>query len=280
MKRNTIGAISLAILLGAGLTGCKAKQLQLKDGYIPDFEYGDTLDKDDFLTEMTNGSSLFGKDVTIKVDGKKIKDDHKYAVGTHRVIIECSGYEPFEATFEVKDTRAPRISQKQTDMALNATDDLTSYFETLDESGDVKVTVDDSTLDRATAGSYKVKVTAEDKYGNKNEDEYTITVHDYDAEQKAAEEQAKQAEAELTDEERMEAEDQAYLFITQNYDVRISMLSTKFYTTKSEGEFIEVIITNVKDNQKNKHQFIVRMRSLPNHQVGSVYEVLCDGQYL
>lgn len=293
---------NLILILAFVLTGCSSfanKTIEFNNNKKKfQFEYGDQISSSDIRDLIKNKDDLPEK-INIKIDGKKLDDSKKYKVGSHKVIISGDGLETGKTKIKIADTTDPIIIQKKSDTGLNSNDDIKTYFKVVDES-DVEVSVDSSKLDLSKVGTYPVKVTAKDKYGNEVSEEHKITVHDYDKEkaeqeeatrqaQAQAEEYAKQAqsqaeqyqkeqESKLTSSEQDKAEEDAAMYLATNYDVDVGFGDwSRVYTTKMDGE-IEVIIPGSIDGEH--HQFIVRLSSLPNHKVGGVIEVLMDGIYI
>lgn len=186
--KKIIYLISFAMLMI--IVGCStSSKLELRnDTFI--VELGDSVSLDpakylereidkDVLKEVKLNSPILEDSKKYDIDNKqlKTKDKNYLDVGTYKFTLEYKK-DITEFNIIVKDTKAPTFKNilKEIVIEQNAEDvDFTNFFEAEDLS-DFKVTVDNKEVDLTQTGSYKLKVTATDKYKNKNTDTVTVKV--------------------------------------------------------------------------------------------------------
>lgn len=278
-KKLIIGVLTI----GALITGCAKTEttteepqvIKLKPSYTFDFEYGNKVYKSDFQDKLKYRNL---KNFKVKINGQKLDESKEYEVGEYTATLSADNCDTRKFEMKIKDTTAPTITQVTKDTSLNSADDFTTYFTSEDKSESSITAVDTSNLDLATAGTYTVAVTATDIYDNATTSDFTITVHDYAAEEAAAAAEAKKKEAELTTDEENKAEEKAILYLSNTYDVHFGFTAPDYcikYSVSDTEYEIEYAI-NGKIN-KVQHRFLVRLSSNQNHEVDAITSVVIDG---
>ncbi len=124
----------------------------------------------ELVSDLTNDEEKYTYDLSTRVvvsKGKEYLD-----VGSYEVEIRSKDGKFSSSTFlEVKDTKAPTItcSQEKFEYEIGqAAIDFASTI-TIEDKSEVTVEIDTSAIDWNTAGTYKVKVKAQDAYKNESE---------------------------------------------------------------------------------------------------------------
>ena len=184
MKRMKI---ILCSLLCISLAGCNKSTVPTLAIESLTLEYGedlfeeaklvDVLENYDDIKEQYQFSSSLVSDETKKITADNISDDEILAVGEYTLIIDyADDEEPLRLPVEIKDTIAPEFTNFEDELSIDYgfSKDLASLFSATDLA-ETKISIDGN-VNTMKAGSYEVKVIAEDASGNKNEKNCTITV--------------------------------------------------------------------------------------------------------
>lgn len=134
-----------------------------------DLEYGLLLSEDvkDYVdVEKSNQEML--DNAVVDLSGVTMNEDGYAEVGEY-VIMITSGDKEYSIELAVADTAAPTFKDGVTEIetAYATVPDYLSLFKAEDGS-EFEITVDDSAVNYEQAGTYSIKVTAKDKYGNEN----------------------------------------------------------------------------------------------------------------
>ncbi|MEF9967896.1 MAG: hypothetical protein RR766_05215, partial [Longicatena sp.] len=180
-KKKVFCIAGVLVVIACLLTGgtyylLNKKELVLKQDVFS-VEYGDTISMD-AKTYLKKTDPAVLKDTKVLL---KLNEISPTEVGTYKGTIEYKK-EKLNLTINVKDTTSPVFDDfKDTvNVQLNAKDvDLTKYFKATDLS-DTTIMVDskdeNNAFDISKEGSYKVIVTASDKYENKVTKDATVKV--------------------------------------------------------------------------------------------------------
>ena len=177
MKKLTTLLTVLVLLV---LTACSSSlKVELKEKI--EIEYGSELK----IENITDQKELSIKEIK-DFDNKKVGEQKATITFTNEDEKETSK----EVTLTVKDTKAPVIELKKDKVEITAGDkfDMKSNIKSVKDPVDGDVKYNDAKdlskdgynitgkIDTTKAGTYKLKVTAFDKNGNKAEKEYSVVV--------------------------------------------------------------------------------------------------------
>ncbi len=177
MKKLTTLLTVLVLLV---LTACSSSlKVELKEKI--EIEYGSELK----IENITDQKELSIKEIK-DFDNKKVGEQKATITFTNEDEKETSK----EVTLTVKDTKAPVIELKKDKVEITAGDkfDMKSNIKSVKDPVDGDIEYNDAKdlskdgynitgkIDTTKAGTYKLKVTAFDKNGNKAEKEYSVVV--------------------------------------------------------------------------------------------------------
>lgn len=143
----------------------------------------DYLAKDvtDKVKELTINNSAILKDKEFTYDSKNqelvSKDKEFLNVGNYKLTFKYKD-QTADVNVSVKDTKAPVVTQNKTEVSVvegTKSIDYKSFFKT-EDLDKTTLTIDDKEVNLSKAGTYKVKVTAEDASKNKTEKELKVIV--------------------------------------------------------------------------------------------------------
>ena len=147
-----------------------------------EFKAEDYVDTTKLSEEQLNGLKMELVVPAITGDGKvdiaasrEVEQDD-VTVGTYALVFTL-GEEQAHLDVIVKDTTAPEFTKSKDAYKFEEGEkkpDFKKDFEASDLSGEVEITIDDSSLDMSKAGEYTLKAVAEDANGNKAENLYPI----------------------------------------------------------------------------------------------------------
>lgn len=179
MWKKILGSVILTTVLIV-LSGCTDKiDIVLKNNEIT-VEYGEKLKE---AKEYLDSEKMSEEDINkVEMDSSQIKNEENkdyLAVGEYTVSF-TAGDEKAEMKVTVKDTTAPVFKEfkdnLETENGKKISEDVMKKSFVAEDLSNVEIKTDDSKVDYAKAGEYKMTVTAEDEHGNKTEKECTVKV--------------------------------------------------------------------------------------------------------
>ncbi len=164
--------------------------------YENTIEYGSSWTYEDFINNLIDKEKLGTTNIKIQVEGKNIetKEEYKF-LEVKDIVIKIDLTNVFkyklikkyeekitkteEVKIKVEDTKMPileGISDKT--ITVGDTIDLKSGIKAHDEvDGELEIKIEGE-VDNNKAGKYEIKVSCEDKNGNKSEGKFTVTVNE------------------------------------------------------------------------------------------------------
>ena len=133
------------------------------------------------LTEMSAEDAEFARDNTVLLlDGVDIREADVAGPGDHKLTIQYCGHQYRQYSFTVTDSVPPVFTKSEglyTFAGLPIEEEkLDNMFAAEDNSGDVKLKVDRSSIDFDKAGDYKITAVATDSSGNETTSEAVVKV--------------------------------------------------------------------------------------------------------
>ena len=133
------------------------------------------------LTEMSAEDAEFARDNTVLLlDGVDIREADVAGPGDHKLTIQYCGHQYRQYSFTVTDSVPPVFTKSEglyTFAGLPIEEEkLDNMFAAEDNSGDVKLKVNRSSIDFDKAGDYKITAVATDSSGNETTSEAVVKV--------------------------------------------------------------------------------------------------------
>lgn len=182
------------------ICGCSSpKDIELSKEPIQ-VEFGESVE--DSIQSAIDSPDKLPDDLKISIDGNV--NPTSLPLGEYSVTIGGSGLTEKEATLIVQDTKAPEISLIKEDIPVNYSGGVDTLINVNDLDSDIKIESDWDDKKISSPGSIAFNVKATDSSGNETSQSYTVTVHDYETEKKAAAE----AEQKRIEEEKKKQEEE------------------------------------------------------------------------